>query len=570
MSVLIRRAFMANSVEEPISFVDPEVERLCVAKWGKNGVVTQSDLRKVTSIYGVFNNNTTITRFPELAYFTSLTTIDSYTFSGCTNLQQLIMPDSVTSIYSGAFTNCTSLSDIHISTNLASVYSFSGIFADVPKTNTDHLLYVDTILIGVEEGIDDSSYTIKNGTLYISDEVFKDKSLTSISLNSSLKLIGSKAFKNCINLTTITIPNSVFYISDEAFRGSGLQSISIGSGCTTIYNSALYDTDSLTSITISSGNSKYKDLNANGIFMNTYNSVQLVRACASTTIPSSVTSIGQNAYAYVTKNSLQIPNTVTTLQDWAFAYANINSITLSSNITSIPYSCFANTPNVTTVILGSNLTTIRSSAFVNSGITSIDIPAKCTSISNGSITTCPNLASITVAAGNTKYSGTIAPNAIVDKSTNSIIVGCKNTEFTSSVQRIGASSFEDSKIQTVDLSNSNISYIYGSAFENCSDLTSITFKANSTIWFTSDCFKNCTGLTQLEIWPENIEARAFYSCYNLTSITIHSTNPYVIENVNAFSNTGDCPIYVSASALNSYKTASKLSSISSRFYAIPT
>lgn len=560
---------MANSVEEPISFVDPEVESICVAKWGKNGVVTKSDLRKVTSLGSTFFGKTAITRFPELAYFENLTYIDAYAFSGCSNLQEVIMPDSVTSIQSYAFANCTSLTNVHISTSVTAAIDRTAFFS-VPTTNINHLLYIDTLLVGVEEGIDLSSYTLESKTLYIGDYAFANKSLSSVAINSNNKIIGSYAFYKCNNLSSVTIhANKVMTYSFSECES--LSSITIDENVNSLYASCFYQSP-ITTIQINANNSTYADFGSNAVYNKS--GTDLIVGCSGTVIRTTgTTTIKQYAFSYVTKTRLTIPSNITTLENSSFINCNITEIDLPDGIRNIPMQCFAQSTNLTTVNISptSNLSSISSNAFNATGITSIYIPLNCTALDDNPFTHCTELEAITVAAGNTKYSGTIAPNAIVDKSSKHIVVGCKNTVITSEVTGADHSSFMGVATGVMDFTNyTNFHYLGNSSFENSVNLTSIKFDLSTTTLFGSRCLAGCTGLTELDINPSIIDKLAFYGCSNLTSITIRSTNPFAIENANAFSNTNNCPIYVPASALNSYKSASKLSSISSRFYAIPT
>ena len=69
----------------------------------------------------------------------------------------------------------------------------------------------------------------------IGDEVFKNNTFTSITLNQSLQSIGSKAFEYSNGITSITIPNSVNEIKSYAFKNcNSLSNIHLGTGLKTI------------------------------------------------------------------------------------------------------------------------------------------------------------------------------------------------------------------------------------------------------------------------------------------------------------------------------------------------
>ena len=74
------------------------------------------------------------------------------------------------------------------------------------------------------------------------------------------------------------------------------------------------------------------------------------------------------------------------------------------------------------------MTSIGSSAFYGcSGLTSFTIPSSVTSIAVDAFRGCGNLSSITVDNSNTVYDSRDNCNAIIKKTTNELIIGCKGT-----------------------------------------------------------------------------------------------------------------------------------------------
>jgi len=108
-----------------------------------------------------------------------------------------------------------------------------------------------------------------------------------------------------MGLTSVIIPNSVTNIGDQAFT--------LCSG--------------LTSIVVESGNSKYDSRdNCNAIIESSTNT--LIFGCQNTTIPNSVTSIGNNAFEKcIGLTSIIIPNSVTTIGTGSFYKCNLESVT---------------------------------------------------------------------------------------------------------------------------------------------------------------------------------------------------------------------------------------------------
>ena len=183
-----------------------------------------------------------------------------------------------------------------------------------------------------------TSITIPNSVTSIGDHVFSVCSgLTSVTIPNSVTRIGRSAFQYCSRLTSIDIPNSVTSIGGWAFDGcSKLTSVTIGNSVTSIGIYVFSDCSALTSIKVASGNTKYDSRdNCNAIIETASNT--LITGCMNTTIPNSVTSIGENAFKGCSGlTSITIPNSVTSIGDWAFNNCSgLTSITIPNSVTSI-------------------------------------------------------------------------------------------------------------------------------------------------------------------------------------------------------------------------------------------
>lgn len=113
-----------------ITFADANVKALCVGNWDtdKDGELSTEEAAAVTTLGTVFKGKTNITTFDELRYFTGVTTIGEYAFSGSSIGPTLTIPGTVKTIGNYAFNNCRSLTRIILQEGVESVgwHTFSG------------------------------------------------------------------------------------------------------------------------------------------------------------------------------------------------------------------------------------------------------------------------------------------------------------------------------------------------------------------------------------------------------------------------------------------------------------
>ena len=401
-----------------IDFADVNVKAICVANWDTDGdgELSEAEAAAVTTLGTVFQNNTQITSFNELQYFTGLNSIGDNAFYDCSGLTSVTIPNSVTSIGNDAFKNCNGLTSITIPNSVTSIgdgafYGCSGLnkviasdlaawcgiqfwnrysnplsyakhlYSDENTEVTEIVIPNNVTFIGYGafwgcSGL--TSVTIGNGVMTISGSAFRGCSgLTSVTIPTSVTSIGENAFYGCSCLTSITIPNSVTFIGSGAFVDcSGLTSIAIPNSVTSIGGTAFDGCTGITSINVASGNTKYDSRdNCNAIIETAANT--LIIGCQSTVIPNSVTSIGGDGafYGCTGLTSIEIPNSVTSIGLWAFeGCSGLTSITIPNSVTSIGDGAF----------------------YGCSGLTSIDIPNSVTSIGGAAFDGCNSLTSVTV------------------------------------------------------------------------------------------------------------------------------------------------------------------------------
>ena len=155
------------------------------------------------------------------------------------------------------------------------------------------------------------------------------------------------------------------------------------------------------------------------------------------------------------------------------------------------------------VVISSGITGIGNYAFEDcSDLKSVEIPASVTSIGSAAFKDCSGLESMNIDEANTTYENPEGSNAIVEKSSKTLVAGCKNTKIPDDVKIIGAYAFCGcSDLKSIEIPD-NVSEIQVAAFDDCSNLTAIHIPAN----------------------VDTIALGVFMGCSNLNSITIDSAN----------------------------------------------
>ena len=358
--------------------------------------------------------------------------------------------------------------------------------------------YVEVSYVEDPETVKIPSTITRGGVKYtvtsIGDDAFRYcSSLTSITLPSGLTSIGHAAFLGCESLTSITIPSSVKSIGWDAF----------------------FECFSLTQIQVAPDNPVYDSRdNCNAIIETKSNT--LIFGCASTIIPSSVTSIGESAYLWcsnltqiqvapdnpvydsrdncnaiieTSSNTLIsgcettiIPSSVTSIGNEAFSMCySLTSINIPSSVTSIGEGAFVDCTSLTSINIPSSVKSIGREAFAGcSSLTSITIPSSVKSIGDGAFRGCSNLTQLQVAPENPVYDSRDNCNAIIETKSNTLIFGCASTIIPSSVKSIGEEAFYHCKSLTSINIPSSVKSIGEWAFAGCSNLTSITIPSSVT------------------------------------------------------------------------------------------
>lgn len=198
-----------------------------------------------------------------------VTSINEYTFGGCSEVTSITIPKSVTSIGNCVAPDCDKLVSIIVDSENP-VYDSRNNSNAIIETETNRLIQGCNTTVIPETVTTIGQYSFSYCNL-----------LATISVPDSVKSIEKRAFDSCENLTSITIPNSVTSIDSDAFEWcSSLTSICIPNSVSYLGGGLFYNCSSLTSVTLPE--------NIESIPGGMFDGCQ---SLASITIPNSVTSI---------------------------------------------------------------------------------------------------------------------------------------------------------------------------------------------------------------------------------------------------------------------------------------
>ncbi|MBR1434463.1 MAG: leucine-rich repeat domain-containing protein, partial [Bacteroidales bacterium] len=134
-----------------------------------------------------------------------------------------------------------------------------------------------------------------------------------------------------------------------------------------------------------------------------------------------------------------------------------------------------------------------------------------------------------------------------------------------SIIQISTSAFKDcSTLISVSIQE-GVKTIGGSVFSGCNSLNEILLPRTITS-IGSFAFRGCH--IKRIVLPENLESLSEWGLYgmsNLESITVMKEKPFSLG-ARAFDETGDCPIFVPSSSVDSYKVAPVWKGYKDRIY----
>ena len=412
----------------------------------------------------------------------SVVTIGDYAFFECSGLNNITIPNSVTTILEHAFRECTSLKSVTIGRSVSSIGSNAFLFC---TDLTDIICHVKNPPQLGDYVFEFDWLNYKQAKLYVPE--------SAIEAYRNHEVWGRFEY-------IVPLPKKEIYVNGLYFRIEDDHAVVISSPYDNPYSGDLV----IPSSVVSDGVTFPVTAIGDGAFAG-------CEGLTSITIPSSVTSIGSEAFGSTALTSIVIPSSVTFIDEYAF----IECKSMQSMVVESDNPVYDSRDNCNAIIETASNTLLY-------GCQETVIPNTVTAIGNHAFEYC------------TKLKGVVIPNSVITIG-ESAFYGCSGmTSLTigNSVTRIGDEAFEYcTKLTSVDIPNS-VKYIGFEAFAYCYRLTSVTIgKAVTTI--ENGAFYCCESLTDvychiadptnvISLDEEDDECEVFYSDYgNYAQRTLH-------------------------------------------------
>ena len=454
--------------------------------------LTSADISKAESIGISAFQNTSLTALST----GSVKEIGKSAFQGA-KIAELTVGEALESIGYNAFAGNAELTKVIWNATAAeTIYEASGaglvraIFNDCAKLAT----------VEVGENVKSlPDYFLPNNTL-----------VRKIDLPAGIESVGDSAFNGCTALAEISNANKLQTIGQDAFTGTPWFTEYLETDGLVYLGSVLYvyngDMPADTTIEVRDGTTAI----ANGAFDGKSNLVAV-------TLPDTLTTIGDSAFAGTSLTTLTIPASVESIGSEAFTdVGTLTSVTFNEGLKTIGANAFDGCSLLNTIALPNSLTSLGNNAFqyagrdaaaadgtltIGTGLTEIPQSAFMGMSKTGGALTIP--AGITKIGASAFYgmmiSSVTIPEGVTEIGASAFAStkGLASVELPSTVTALGSRVFEGSSISTAEL-DGTFTAIPSYAFSLCENLNSITWQDGVTD-IGDYAFQNANKLKEIDL-----------------------------------------------------------------------
>lgn len=493
------------------------------------------------------------TALKAVSFPANVETINPFAFRGCTALEKVTFGKNIRTIQSSAFGNCTALKQV--------TFMGSKDLLSAKYTATDNLATrfpnAETITLRLITSIGDYAFagssalkTIDNNSSVesIGTGAFANCTNLSSILQTYLLTIGANAFENCQSLTEFYVSDNITELKANTFKGcTGLKIMTLGTRLASIDKTAVEGCTNLTDLRIVStplASEKVWKVVDNRVEENLHTIFPNVTTLS---FGPNISKVG--AWAFHVNDGETSPLQKVTFQNtsgvdisWNAFENNTELTTVVGNVKNVDAYTFSGCSKLQDISL-TGTESIEVFAFKGcTALTSITLPESLKTIRQTSFEGCTNLTDLTINGSN------ITPDNAekewtVNESLHKIFPNVTDLTFGPNVTKIGKfafATFDTAKIKNITFQNvptigqsafygqtgleqitGNINNVGESAFFQCSSLQSVAF-SNDATEIGNAAFYWCSSLQSVALTDNvtKIGNVAFFNCSSLNSITL--------------------------------------------------
>ena len=492
-----------------------------------DGIIYQVNRETMTAEVTGCTSSLTNLNIPETIRVKSgtmtVTSVAASAFYGNRTITSATIPATIEAMGTDAFRNVTNLRTL----NIADLAAWCAIEFANGNANPIYNVFPTTGSAGtvnINGAPVTTTLTVPEGVTSIGRAFYGFKSLTDVTLPTTLVTLGDQAFTNCTGLTKIEIPEGVTTIGSAFFGCSNLAEVALPSTLTTLKSSTFYNCSSLTSIVLPEALETIGMMAFCGCSALT--EITSLAAVPPTASVMAFDAVNKEIPVYVPAGSIEDYKAAAEWEEFT------NYVGLNDNVTvgDIYYKLNLGSKTATVTGCAATLTDLNIAA----SVTDDDVEYPVTSVAASAFQGNRTITSATIPAS-IKEVGYDAFRNLTNLRTLNIadLAAWCAIEFTNgnanpiynvfpTTGSAGTVNINGTPVTTTLTVPEGVTSI-GRAFYGFKSLTDVTLPT-TLVTLGDQAFTNCTGLTKIEI-PEGVTTigSAFFGCSNLAEVTLPST-----------------------------------------------